>query len=318
MSDTKRWVYGPVLSRRFGRSLGVDLVPAKLCTFHCVYCQVGLTTRCALERRSWVEPPVVIGAVEEAVGRRADFEVVTLAGSGEPTLYASLGELIEGLRDAAQKPVVLLTNGSLLFRDDVAADAVRADVLAPSLDAGDEETFRRINHPHPDLSFDKVWKGIRDVTNRLDGTVRMEVMLVSGVNDSRESLEKIAEKLETMRIDTIDINTPVRPVASGRAIICSAETLELARRIFGPKARVIPPPEMLSGGERASSIDESVERIAETLKRRPCTAAELAGALNLAGAEVSKALAVLARRGILEERGSERDPYYFVDGDPPC
>jgi wyosine [tRNA(Phe)-imidazoG37] synthetase (radical SAM superfamily) len=209
-----------------------------------------------------------------------------------------------------------LTNGSLLFRQDVADDACRADILAPSLDAGDRETFQAVNRPRHDLDFDKVWRGLRDVTHRFEGTVRLEVMLVRGINDSDESLGRIAERLEALRVDAIDINTPVRPVAGGREMICSVERLERARELFGPKAQVIPSPEKLYAAEDGGEATKNVERVAEILKRRPCTAAELGGALGLSRAEVSKALSVLAGRGELEERPGEKETYFFVAGSP--
>ena len=150
--DTRSLVYGPVPSRRLGRSLGVDLVPFKTCTYDCVYCQLGPTTHKTTTRAWWVEPSRVLDQVRARLDSRPD--VIALAGSGEPTLYAGLGEVVEGIKALTDVPLVVITNGSLLGRPDVQRDLARADVVLPSLDAVDDATYQMVNRPHDDLGFD--------------------------------------------------------------------------------------------------------------------------------------------------------------------
>jgi wyosine [tRNA(Phe)-imidazoG37] synthetase (radical SAM superfamily) len=196
---TKRRVYGPVPSRRFGLSLGVDLVPPKTCCYDCVYCQVGRTTELTTEPTDFYLVEEVLADVRAALDSGPLPDVITLAGSGEPTLYRPLGRLIDGLRDLGGVPVVLLTNGALLSDPRVAQAALKADILAPSLDAGDRETFSRINRPHPSIVFADMLRGLQVVCEKHPGTVRLEVVLVGGQNDSDKDVQRIAGHLGPIR-----------------------------------------------------------------------------------------------------------------------
>ncbi|MBM4321472.1 MAG: radical SAM protein, partial [Deltaproteobacteria bacterium] len=209
----KRHVYGPVPSRRLGLSLGVDLLPGKVCSYDCVYCQIGRTQELTTQRRCFFPPEEVLAEVQEALRRGPIPDVITIAGSGEPTLYRPLDQVILGLQRLAPGiPVVLITNGSLLHDAAVAREVLLADVLVPSLDAGDEATFRRINRPHPAVPFGRMLEGLQTVAGRHPGLVRMEVMLCAGINDDEQSLRAIAAQLAGLKLEAIEINSPVRPV----------------------------------------------------------------------------------------------------------
>lgn len=347
----KSWVYGPVLSRRFGLSLGVDLVPEKLCSYDCIYCQLGRTTRLEAHPSHWVDAEDVVRDVEAAVKEVGCPDVVTLAGSGEPTLYDDLGHLIKRLRETTDAPVLMLTNAGLLFKKDVAEAAMEADILAPSLDAGDPKTFSKLNRPHKDITFENMLRGLQEVTNSFKGMVRLEIMLVRGVNDSEKSLNDMARILETLRVDRIDVNTPVRPVGGkpvlekhgvakdednliGAPMICSQALLEKAAALFGPKAVVVAsrrePKPAQEGGAQALSKDGVYRLIKETISRRPSSAPDLCDGLGLREIQVLNALTRLRREGLLVTRGVEVSPeevgcvdgkgndsdagvYYFVD-----
>ena len=150
---TYRHVFGPVPSRRFGRSLGVDLTPLKTCSFNCVFCQLGPTPRTTLERREYVPVQSVKNEILRwrDAGGTADY--ATLSGSGEPTLHSGFGEVLRFLKAELPCSAVLLTNGSLLHLPEVRAAAAEADVAKLSLSAWDDDSFRQINRPHPDLDF---------------------------------------------------------------------------------------------------------------------------------------------------------------------
>jgi wyosine [tRNA(Phe)-imidazoG37] synthetase (radical SAM superfamily) len=225
-------VYGPVPSRRFGLSLGVDLLPRKTCVYDYVYCQVGPTTCRTIRREDFFPVETVLADVRQALQRGPTPEVLTLAGSGEPTLYRSLGKLIDGLRALSPAKIVLLTKGSLFSDPGVAEEVRHADLLVPSLDAGDQEIFQRVNQPHPQVRFEEMLRSLREVCASHPGTVRLEVMLARDLNDSEESIARIAGLLSGIRAETIEINTPVRP-APGRSIApCPPATLERARLAF--------------------------------------------------------------------------------------
>lgn len=313
-------IYGPVPSRRFGLSLGVDIVPHKTCPFDCIYCQLGPTDALSATPEEFFDIEEIMADVEEAMEGSPEVDVVTLAGSGDPTLYSRLGELIDRLKAVCDAPVLLITNGALLWKDDVAAAALKADILAPSLDAGDEETFRRVNGPHPEVTFERLLAGLRAVTHAHPGEVRLEVMLIRDVNDSDESIAAIATVLETLRFDRIDLNTPVRPPVPERgALPCDEETLARAIAAFGPKAHPIGSfskrPRADAPGMR--NFNDRDKDVREMLMRRPCTQEDIAVALDMKRHEVIKILERLMEAGLADRRVTESGVYYHVPGKNP-
>jgi wyosine [tRNA(Phe)-imidazoG37] synthetase (radical SAM superfamily) len=303
-------VYGPVPSRRLGLSLGVDLVPKKTCCYDCVYCQVGKTTKLTAQPEEFYPVADVLADVKQALDSGPKPDVITLAGSGDPALYRPLGELIDGLHELADIPVVLLCNGALLFDPEVAKAALKADILAPSLDAGDPRTFAKINRPHPSISFADMLKGLLNVCERHPGKVRLEVMLVAGLNDSDESIQRIAGQLGPIRADSIDINTPVRPAPDSTVELCDPERLEVAARAFGPTARIIADYSK-ARGPRAPG---SEQKILEIISRRPCTVEDLRAALGLHPNEVVKILEQAVESGKVKKREGEGKVFYFSSG----
>jgi wyosine [tRNA(Phe)-imidazoG37] synthetase (radical SAM superfamily) len=310
--ETPMRIYGPVPSRRFGLSLGVDVVPRKVCSNDCIYCQVGPTDRLTAEPALFYPVAEILADVAAALDDGPTPDVVTLAGSGEPTLYSELGALIDGLHGLARIPVLLITNGSLLWRPEVAAAAMKAEILAPSLDAGDETMFARVNRPPPGLTFAQFLEGLRDVTHRHPGEVRLEVMLVRGVNDGDESLRAISEILKTLRFDRLDLNTPVRPPVPERgALPCDEEVLAKAVAIFGPKAVPIGTfAKRENAAHPARSFDDFDKDIREMILRRPCTVEDIAASLGALPSAVSESLARLEAAGLATRRDGETGAYY--------
>ena len=222
--DIRSLVYGPVPSRRLGRSLGVDLVPFKTCTYDCVYCQLGPTTHKTATRERWVEPERVLDQVRGRLDSRPD--VIALAGSGEPTLYAGLGEVIDGIKAMSDVPLVVITNGSLLGRPDVQRDLAGADIVLPSLDAVDDASYRAVNRPHEDLGFDELVDGMAAFRASFSGEIWLEVMLLDGVTGTGPMVEKLARHADRIAPDRIQLNTVVRPPAEQDARPVSPEMLE--------------------------------------------------------------------------------------------
>jgi wyosine [tRNA(Phe)-imidazoG37] synthetase (radical SAM superfamily) len=297
-------VYGPVPSRRFGLSLGVDLVPFKTCCYDCVYCELGRTTRLTVRREDFHPLDRVLSNLREALERGPRPEVITLAGSGEPTLYRSLGRLVREIHRLSDLPVVLLTNGGLLYHDDVARDVLEVDVLAPSLDAGRRETFQRINRPHPEIGFGCMLRGLGEVADRFRGELRVEVVLVRGENDRETEWWALADALTKVRHTRVDVSTVVRPSLSGPARPCHRVTLEAASRALGPAGRVVSPGPSRAWTRRseAGEAAEKAERVRALLAIRPSTPSELAAGLDLHPNEVAKLLGLLLREGEIEER----------------
>ena len=176
-----RHVYGPVPSKRLGRSLGVDLAPFKRCTYDCIYCQLGRTTDKTVEPKAYATSEAICSELERKLSFGPPPDYISLAGSGEPTLNAGIGELIAKIKGMTNIPVAVLTNGSLLWRDEVRAALMAADLVLPSLDAGDEAMFQYVNRPHRDISFERMIAGLSDFVRVYPGPVWLEVFLLAGV-----------------------------------------------------------------------------------------------------------------------------------------
>lgn len=172
-----RHVFGPVPSHRLGRSLGIDVVPYKTCSYNCIYCQLGRTTCKTIERQERVGWELILDELRRSLDTRPDY--ITFSGSGEPTLYAGLGELIERIKSVTSVPIAVLTNGSLLWRPDVRQDLQQADLVIPSLDAGDELHFQGVNRPHRSLSLEQVVEGLIAFRREFSGKYWLEVLVVA-------------------------------------------------------------------------------------------------------------------------------------------
>ena len=309
--DGRALVYGPVPSRRLGRSLGVDLVPFKTCTYDCVYCQLGPTTHKTATRERWVEPSRVLEQVRGRLASRPD--VIALAGSGEPTLYAGLGEVIEGIKAMADVPLVVITNGSLLGRPDVQRDLAGADVVLPSLDAGDDASYRAVNRPHESLGFDELVEGMAAFSASFSGEIWLEVMLLDGVTGTGAMVEKFARLAARIGPDRIQLNTVVRPPAEQGARPVSPESLEHFASAFTPRAEVIAGAPGLDPDQEATAGD-----VLSLVSRRPCTVTDVAAGLGLHQNTALKALTALVERGEAERRNHGGGVFYAAaDRVPP-
>ncbi|MFX1493198.1 MAG: radical SAM protein [Promethearchaeota archaeon] len=207
-----KYVYGPVPSRRLGKSLGIDPIPSKTCNYQCIYCQLGKTTHFTNIRKNYFPKKEIIAEMKIAIKLNENkFDYITFVGSGEPTLYKDLKDLILRAKELSKKPVCVITNGSLLYQKEVQNALMCSDVVLPSLDAGDEKSFVKINRPHPTINFERVIQGFIDFKKLFVGRFWIEVMLIKGINDTKEELLKIKEKLDLIKPDRIDINVPIRP-----------------------------------------------------------------------------------------------------------
>ena len=228
------YVFGPVPSRRLGLSLGVDLIPPKTCTYDCLYCQVGRTTLKTAEPKVFAPAGDVVDEMRRKLPALSP-DVITLAGSGEPTLHSEMGSIISSIRDMTDTDIVVLTNGSLLWRKDVMEKVLKADIVMPTLTSAFEKTFQKIHRPHPDLKLEVVIQGMKDFRQHFDGRFLLEVVLLAGINDSERELEALKEAVEEMSPDRIQLNTVVRPPSDSRAIALDSQRLEDIKMLFGKR-----------------------------------------------------------------------------------
>ncbi len=227
-----KYVFGPVPSRRLGRSLGISPIPAKTCNFSCVYCQLGRTTNYTNTRKEFFPVEDIVLEVSQALKEGFSLDVITIVGDGEPTLYTHLGKLISAIKGITSIPVAVITNGALLCDEKVREELSLADIVLPTLDAPNEELFKKINRPRRELQFNEITKGMISFREIFSGQLWMEVMLVKDLNDDTKTLEKIKFILDKIRPDKTFINVPIRPPAESWVKIPAVERLQEALRIL--------------------------------------------------------------------------------------
>lgn len=276
-------VFGPVPSRRLGRSLGVDLVPFKTCTYDCIYCQLGRTTCKTTERKEWVPLDEVLENVKEKLASNPDY--ITLSGSGEPTLFSRIDELIDRIKAMTNVPVAVLTNGSLLWREDVRRQLTGADLVIPSLDAGDEAMFQHVNRPHEGISFEQMLSGLIHFRRDFPGEYWLEVLVLGGYTAVVADFAKLVKCVDLVRPDRVQLNTVTRPPAETFAIGVSAERLAELAAIFDLPAEVIAD---FRGVHRQPEFAAGREEILQMLARRPCSIDDIASGLDMHRNEVVK------------------------------
>lgn len=292
-----KYIFGPVPSRRLGRSLGVDIVGLKTCTQNCIYCQLGVNGVTTTERKAYVDVDLVAAELKDklACGLEADF--ITISGSGEPTLNSDIGRLIDRIKAMTDIPVAVITNGTLLEDPKVRADVSRADAVMPSLDAGDDDTFRAMNCPHAGLTFKSLVDGLAAFRAEYKGQIWLEVFFCEGVNTSDEQVQKIARVIAGISPDKVQLNTAVRPTADKSAKAVSQEKLSAIAAKIGFGCEIIAGfPE--TAAHKAGNAD--VDRVADMLKRRPCSIKGMSQSLNVSGSSVEQAVASLESKGLVE------------------
>jgi wyosine [tRNA(Phe)-imidazoG37] synthetase (radical SAM superfamily) len=300
-----RYVFGPVPSRRLGRSLGVDLVPLKTCSYDCIYCQLGRTTCKTVERKEWVPLDAVVAEVRRKLAARPDY--ITLSGSGEPTLFSRVDELIDRIKAITDIPVAVLTNGSLLWQEEVRRQVARADLVIPSLDAGGEQLFHLVNRPHDEISFRQMLAGLIAFRRTFRRQYWLEVFVLSAYTVFDEELSALRRCIELIEPDRVQLNTVTRPPAEPYAIGLSPQRMaEIASR-FDPPAEVIA--EYRAGRDAAESSG-GCDEILDLLRRRPCTTADIADGLGMHRNEVLKCLDRLVSQELVASERVENALYY--------
>jgi wyosine [tRNA(Phe)-imidazoG37] synthetase (radical SAM superfamily) len=305
-----RYLYGPVPSRRLGRSLGIDLVPHKICTYDCIYCQIGNTTKKILARKEYVPVKKVLEEVRDfPKGEASSIDHISLSGSGEPTLHSLIRSVIEGIKAITSIPIAVITNGSLLYDEEVRQDLLRADIVLPSLDAVSADVFMRINRPRPGFSVEKVIEGLVEFRKVYKGQIWLEMLFCKGVNDGNEELLRMKKVVDRIQPDLIHLNTVVRPPSEKWAVPLSPEEMEKIRALFGEKASIISEfdrhPPMVS----TRDIKEEILKI---LKRRPLALSDLSKGMGIPPNELDRYIELLIEEGKIQSRLFGDSIYYEI------
>jgi wyosine [tRNA(Phe)-imidazoG37] synthetase (radical SAM superfamily) len=297
ISRTSGLVFGPVPSRRLGRSLGVDLVPYKTCTYNCIYCQLGRTTCQTVERREWVPLEAVLEELPARLSCQPDY--ITLGGSGEPTLHSRIGEIIEGIRAVTNVPIAVLTNGSLLGRKEVRQEVALADVVLPSLCAPDAEQFGFIHRPHAEITLERLMSGLVAFRDEFSGKYWLEIMLLAGYTALEDPVRQLARWAKSIRPDKIQLNTPERPPLEDYAMAAPRARLVQLARLFDPPAEVIAARPPRTAGPRSAPSESALLTL---LQRRPCTLEDVVRVIRLKHPQAATLLARWEARGRVQRR----------------
>jgi len=245
----ERRVFGPVPSRRLGKSLGVNNIPYKICTYSCIYCQVGKAIKMQINRQKFYKPDDLVDEAKALLSNiqdKKDYpDYITIVPDGEPTLDINLGILIEKLKTLGV-PVAVITNASLIDLPKVQNDLLKANYVSFKADAFSPETWKKINIPHKQLDLQRIKEGIRVFRNYFSGKMVTETMLVKGVNDSPDELKNTARVIESFEPEAAYIAIPTRPPAFKKVEPSDENTVNAAYHIFREYIKNV---ELLTGYE---------------------------------------------------------------------
>lgn len=314
-----KFIFGPVNSRRLGISLGIDLLPPKICNFNCIYCEVGPTTSFVSERGEYTDTVAIIAEIDDFCRDREAVErldVLTITASGEPTLHSGLGRIITHLKKNIAKPVAVLSNGSLFHLPEVRRELAPADIVIPSLDSARADSFRRINRPATSCRLEEIIAGLEEFCREFSGRCWLEILLAKGINDRPEDLAALAAAVARIKPERIQLNTVARPPLEAFAHPLTPEEMRRAAGHFALPVDILtdyrprtPATADPLAGKRGPREHE--EEVLHLLQRRPCTAADISAALGIAAEQAAAALEHLRAAGRIGP-SSHRGKEYFI------
>lgn len=265
-----KFIYGPIPSRRLGKSLGVSPIPKKACNYACIYCQLGQTQHMTNRRQMFFEVGEILKEVEAVLQTDIDFDVITVVGEGEPTLYLGLEDLLKGIKAMTDKPLAVITNSGLMYLPEVRQALMSADIVLPSIDGYKAENFKKINRPYGKINFSEMAEGLNIFSKAYPGQLWAEIMLMKGINDSEDDFEAYKQVLEQLRYDRLYLNTPIRPPAEQSVEVISDEAMEKAVDKLGGIAI-----NLMATNGFYSEIEDDYQAILSIIKRHPMNQFEL-------------------------------------------
>ncbi|OHD10862.1 MAG: hypothetical protein A2Y34_09505 [Spirochaetes bacterium GWC1_27_15] len=303
-------IFGPVPSRRLGLSLGVEIVPYKVCSFNCIYCECGKTQNLTIERKEYIPVNEIILELKDFLKDNPTLDFITITGSGEPTLNIGLGKIAKFIKDNYPKyKLALLTNGSLLWDKSIQEELKYFDVVKPSLDAVSFDSLEKINNPNKFLDSNKIIEGLIDFRSNFFGQIWLEVFIIPEINDTNKELQLLKDKITKIKPDRIQLNSIDRPPAFKNTKASSKEHLEEIRIFFEPL-----PVEIISKANAKQKITvldtDMKENIISILKRRPCTIEDLFEISGIDKIKILHCIEELKKENMIEEETQERGVFF--------
>lgn len=309
-----KYIFGPVVSRRLGVSLGLDLIPHKICTLDCIYCESGKTTNKTIKREPYIKAVDILKELKSCLKKIKNLDYITLTGSGEPTLNSEIGILINEIKQITDIPVAVLTNGTLLYLEKVRKDLLNADLIVPSLDAVQSETFLKIDRPHKHLNISEIIKGLIQFRKIFKGLIWLEIFFVQDINDQEIEIEKMIDTIKKIHPDKVQLNTIDRPPTESFAHPEEDKKLMDIYNKFlnhGINAEIIKPVKVKKGVLQPEQ-ENIKKQIINLIKRRPETAQHISFYLSIQMPYVNKILRELEEGSIVQRVNLQNKFYYKI------
>jgi wyosine [tRNA(Phe)-imidazoG37] synthetase (radical SAM superfamily) len=306
-----KYLFGPVPSRRLGVSLGVDLVPHKVCNLDCVYCEIGHTTKLTNDRMNYIPSEKVTEELDHYIANNPELDYVTFSGAGEPTLNQGIGKIVKHLKtNYPDYNIALITNSILFSNPEVRKEILDVDLILPSLDAASYEVFEKINRPQKNINYDEVINGLIDLRKEFAGEIWLEFFLIEGINDGDEELSKMKEIVTKINPDILQLNSLDRPGTESWVKPMPKEKMEGIKAFFQPQnTRIIARYEKTKHIENFDS--NKIEAILNTIGRRPCTVKDLLSFIDINHHELNKYLKQLVRDNLIEKQYRDNLIFYI-------
>lgn len=307
-----KYIFGPVPSRRLGVSLGIDIIPYKVCSYNCIYCECGRTTDLTIKRKEYVPTDIVLKEINDYVKNHPAPDFITFSGSGEPTLHSKIGIILSHIKTHYPNiKTAVLTNGSLLYLDEVRKEILLADVVLPSLDSALTDSFTKINRPNGRLKIEKIISGLVAFRKEYKGEIWLEIFIVEGINTDNDNLDALKKAIVKIKPDRVQLNTLDRPGTENWVKPASKKTLEFIIKYWNiPNAEIIS--KYKSRKDIKSYRDDIESTILDTIRRRPCTLTDLSEILGLHINELNKYLDVLESEGKIIAQIQNRGVFYLL------
>lgn len=313
-------LFGPVISRRLGVSLGVDVVPYKYCSMDCIYCEVGKTTHLINEAEELVAFSEVIKELDDYITKNPKLDYITFSGAGEPLLYSEIGKLINYIKDEyPQYKLALITNSSHINRADIQQELLKLDMIMPSLDAVDQDIFEAINRPHEHILIKDIIANLTNFNQHFPGEMWLEIFFVPDLNDFPEELNRMRDVIKQINPERVQLNALDRPGTEPWVVQEDKDKLDSIKAFFEEElsddvlVEVIKKVNKQLYDENPGSL-EVEEKILSTIRRRPCTSQDMSQMLNVHINAINKVLHKLIEEKRIEGVHQDRGIFYKVIG----
>lgn len=312
MSELK-YIFGPAPSRRLGRSLGINVVPSKICSLDCLYCEVGKTKATTMQIKPYIKAADILDEFSKNYNKFNELcDVITITGAGEPTLNSELDTILKGIKNITNKPVAILTNTTTLHIENVYNTLLLFDIVVPSLDSVDSNSFNKINLPDKNINIENIISSLEKFSHEYKGRLFVEVLFCKGVNDDKKSIEKLINVLKNIKAEKVQLGTIHRPPAYKNIEKVDDEFLLATANLLknnNINAEVTGGFVSLYKTSATLNLDELIPSL---LKMRPCTLQDMSCVFGKSENEINEALNILIEKNIIKASFYNDDTYYTL------